>query len=292
MVEAGSIPVLGGFIGAGADGATTTLGRNGSDYTAALVGAALGAREIEIWTDTDGVLTADPRVVPNARLIHYIAYEEILELAAFGAKVMHPRAVEIGELYGVPIHVRSSFRKRPGTMIVAQVPMEERNRVRGVAHDTDAAKITILGVPDRPGIAAALFRAVSDEGVPVDMIVQNIAHDGRNDISFTAPKEEVSRLRPLMDRMVKEIGAEGHELDDGVAKVSLVGAGIKSNPGVAAHMFEALAEEGINIEMISTSSIRVSCVVRAGDAARAVRAVHARFRLAEETAAREEHRDP
>ena len=210
-------------------------------------------------------------------------------MAATGARVLQTRSVEYARRERIRLHVRSSFSDGDGTWIVEEDRRMEEAMISGVAHDDGEVKVTLQRVPDRPGIAAALFRAVADEGVPVDMIVQNIAHDGRTDISFTAPKEEVSRLRPLIERVVKEIGAEGHELDDGVAKVSLVGAGIKSNPGVAAQMFEALADEGINIEMISTSSVRVSCVVRADQAERAVRAIHERFRMADEAAARERH---
>jgi aspartate kinase len=251
--------------------------------------ASLGAEFCEIYTDVPGVFTADPRIEATARKLHAVSYEEMLELAASGARVLQTRSVEYARRSGITLHVRSSFGDEDGTWIVEEDPRMEQAMISGVAHDSGEVKVTLQGVPDRPGVAASVFRTIADEGVPVDMIVQLSGRDGRTDISFTAPKAEVARLDPLMDRVVKELGAAGHELDDQVAKVSLVGAGIKSDPGVAAEMFAALAEEGINIEMISTSSIRVSCVVRASDAERAVRAIHIRFRLAERTAAREEH---
>jgi aspartate kinase len=287
----GKVVIVAGFQGVSTAYDVTTLGRGGSDTTAVALADALGAEYCEIYTDVPGVFTADPRIEPNARRLHAVSYEEMLELAASGARVLQTRSVEYARRSGIVLHVRSSFSEEDGTWVVEEDQRMEQAMISGVAHDAGEIKVTLQRVPDRPGIAATLFRAVADEGVSVDMIVQNIAHDGRTDISFTAPKEEMPRLQPLMDRVVKEIGAEGHELDDGVAKVSLVGAGIKSDPGVAAEMFAALADEGINIEMISTSSIRVSCVVRADDAERAVRAIHGRFRLAEETAAREEHDD-
>jgi aspartate kinase len=288
-LDDGKVVIVAGFQGVSTAYDVTTLGRGGSDTTAVALAAALGAEFCEIYTDVPGVFTADPRIEPEARKLHAVSYEEMLELAASGARVLQTRSVEYARREGIVLHVRSSFSDGGGTWIVEEDQRMEQAMISGVAHDAGEVKVTLQGVPDRPGVAAALFRAVADQGVSVDMIVQNVAHDGRADISFTAPKEEMSRLEALMAGVVRDIGAAAHQLDDQVAKVSLVGAGIKSDPGVAAEMFAALAEDGINIEMISTSSIRVSCVVRADDAERAVRAIHARFHLAEETAAREEH---
>jgi aspartate kinase len=267
----------------------TTLGRGGSDTTAVALAAALRAEFCEIYTDVAGVFTADPRIEPDARKLHVVSYEEMLELAATGARVLQSRSVEYARRTGIMVHVRSSFTEDGGTWIKEEDERMEQALISGVAHDTDEAKITLQSVPDRPGVAAAIFRAVADEGVNVDMIVQNVSHQGRTDVSFTAPKADLPRLRAVIDRVAKEIGAEGFELDDGIAKVSLVGAGMKSHPGVAADMFAALADERVNIEMISTSPIRVSCVVRDADAERAVRAIHGRFQLGEPAPTRDAH---
>jgi aspartate kinase len=275
---AGNVVIVAGFQGLSTAYDITTLGRGGSDTTAVALAAALGAEACEIYTDVDGVYTSDPRVVPSARKIHRISYEEMLELAASGAQVLQLRSVEYARRTGVPIHVRSSFEDVPGTWVVEEERVGvEQAMISGVALDVGEAKITLLDVPDRPGVAAAVFRAVAAEGVHVDMIVQNVAHDAHTDLSFTVPRDDLPRLTPVLDRVVKEIGAPDYTTDDGIAKVSLVGAGMRSNPGVVADMFEALAARGINIEMISTSSIRVSCVVRRGDAEEAVRTVHERF---------------
>ncbi len=282
-LEEGMVTVVAGFQGITEDLEITTLGRGGSDTTAVALAAALGANVCEIYTDVDGILTADPRVVPDARLIRHIAYEEILEMAAFGAKVMHPRAVEIAELYGVPVHVRSSFRKRPGTMIVAQVPMEERNRVRGVAHETDAAKITILGVPDRPGIAAAVFEPLGAAGVSVDVIVQNVSTDGTTDLTFTVAESDLRRVVPMVEEITSKIGGREVLSSGGIAKVSIVGTGMLGTPGIAARMFRTLADAQVNIEMISTSEIRITCLVARKDAENSVRALHRAFALDRET---------
>jgi len=261
-LERGLVPVVAGFQGATEDFEITTLGRGGSDTTAVALAAALGAEVCEIYTDVDGILTADPRVVPSARLLHHIAYEEILELAAVGARVMHPRAVEIGELYGVRIHVRSSFHKRPGTMIVSAVPMEDRNRVRGVATELGVAKLTVLGVPDRPGVAAAIFEPLSGAGISVDVIVQNVSTHGHTDLTFTVNEAEASKSLKLVEPVAEEVGAGGVSHAGSLAKVSLVGTGMLGTPGIAARMFRTLAESGINIEMISTSEIRITCIVK------------------------------
>jgi aspartate kinase len=275
----GVVPVVAGFQGVTDGLEITTLGRGGSDTTAVALAAALGAELCEICTDVDGILTADPRLVPEARLLPYISYEEILELAAVGARVMHPRAVELGELYGVPIHVRSSFHSGPGTMIVGRVPMEDRKRVRGVAHENQVAKITVLGVPDRPGVAATIFQPLSDAGISVDVIVQNVSSEGRTDLTFTVHESALRQALALVEPAARLVEAEGVTRAGGLAKVSIVGTGMLGTPGIAARMFRTLADEGVNIEMISTSEIRITCIVEQSDGERAVRALHAAFEL-------------
>ena len=280
-IDAGNVVILAGFQGLSSSYEITTLGRGGSDTTAVAMAAAVGAEVCEICTDVDGVYTADPRVEPRSRKIDEISYEEMLELAASGAKVLQSRSVEYARRHGVRIHVRSSFADGAGTWVRDPAGEErmEGAMISGVALDAEEAKVTLDRVPDRPGVAAMIFRAIASEAINIDMIVQNVSHDGRTDLSFTAPLAERSHLEAVLEGIVRDIGAERFTVDDGVAKVSLVGAGMKTHPGVAADMFDALAEEGINIEMISTSPIRISCVVRRGDADRAVRAVHARFGL-------------
>ena len=282
-LDAGNVVILAGFQGLSTDYDITTLGRGGSDTTAVAMAAALGADVCEIYTDVDGVFTADPRTHPEARKIDHISYEEMLELAAAGARVLQLRCVEYARRHGVKIHVRNSLGDQPGTWVdedeEGTTGMLESALIRGVALDTEEAKVTLDEVPDRPGIAAAIFKAVAAEGIHVDMIVQNISHDGRTDLSFTVPRADLTRLNAVLDGIVTDVGALRYETDAAIAKLSLVGAGIKSNPGVAADMFDALAAEGINIGMISTSSIRISCVIRAEDGERAVRAVHQRFGL-------------
>jgi aspartate kinase len=283
----GNVVIVAGFQGVSTDQDVTTLGRGGSDTTAVALAGALGAQVCEIYTDVDGVYTADPRVVIGARKLAAVTYEEMLELAAGGAKVLQLRSVEYARRHGVRLHVRSSFSDEAGTWVVEEEERLEQALISGVACDADEAKMTIEQVPDRPGVAAEVFRAVADGGIHVDMIVQNSSREGegRTDLSFTVPKADLGRAAVLVEQLAGAIGAAGHAVDDGIAKVSLVGAGMKSNPSVVADMFEALAEEGINIEMISTSTIRISCVVRAEDAERAVRAVHAKFNLGEAAAA-------
>jgi aspartate kinase len=282
-LDAGNVVILAGFQGLSTDYDITTLGRGGSDTTAVAMAAALGADVCEIYTDVDGVFTADPRTHPEARKIDHISYEEMLELAAAGARVLQLRCVEYARRHGVKIHVRNSLGDQPGTWVdedeEGTAGMLESALIRGVALDTEEAKVTLDEVPDRPGIAASIFKAVAAEGIHVDMIVQNVSHDGRTDLSFTVPRADLTRLNAVLDGIVTDVGALRYETDDAIAKLSLVGAGIKSNPGVAADMFDALAAEGINIDMISTSSIRISCVIRAEDGERAVRAVHQRFGL-------------
>ena len=279
-LDAGRIVIVAGFHGVSTTFDVTTLGRGGSDTTAVALAAALGADVCEIYTDVEGVFTADPRIVPEARKLDRVTYEEMLDLAACGAKVLMLRSVEYARNHGVPLHVRSSFSDSEGTRVVSQEESLERAIISGIAHDTSEAKATILGVPDRPGIAARVFRLLADAGVNVDMIVQNVSAAGHTDISFTLPKDDVPVAERILQDLAGDIEAVGVTCDPDIAKVSLIGAGMKSHPGVAADMFDALAEAGVNIEIISTSSIRVSCVVRAADVERAVRAVHDRFGLA------------
>ena len=277
----GQIVLVAGFQGVSTALEVTTLGRGGSDTTAVALAAALGADVCEIYTDVEGVFTADPRLVPGARKLDAVSYEEMLELSASGAKVLMLRSVEFARNHGVRIHVRSAFSEAPGTWVVSQEELMEQPIISGIAHDTSAAEVTILGVPDRPGIAARVFGALAEAGVNVDMIVQNVSAAGHTDISFTLPKTDMARAESVLAPLAEEIGARGLAHDPDVAKISLIGAGMRTHPGVAADMFDALAEAGVNIGIISTSAIRISCVVPAADVERAVQAVHERFRLHE-----------
>lgn len=283
-LDEGAIVIVAGFQGVAQDTKDiTTLGRGGSDTTAVALAAALKADVCEIYTDVDGVFTADPRIVKNARHIEQITYEEMLELAACGAKVLHLRSVEYARRYGLPIHVRSSYTNRPGTMVtkaMEDVPVEQA-LITGVAHDRSEAKITIVGVPDEPGVAARIFEVVANAEVNLDMIVQNISTEGtaRTDISFTLPKTDGQGAMAALNRTQEKIGFKTLLYDDHVGKVSLIGAGMRSNPGVAASFFAAIGQAGVNIEMISTSEIRVSVVCRDSDLDAAVRAVHDAFDL-------------
>jgi len=279
-LDGGAIVLVAGFQGVSTAFEVTTLGRGGSDATAVALAAALDADVCEIYTDVDGVFTADPRIVPEARMLAEVGYEDMLELAACGARVLMLRSVEFARNHGVTIHVRSSFTGEDGTWIKRQEELMEQPIISGIAHDTSEAEVTIVGVPDRPGIAARVFRGLAEEGVNVDMIVQNVSADGHTDISFTTPKADLARAESLLEGIAAEIEARGVHHDPDIAKISLIGAGMKSHPGVAADMFDALAREEINIEIISTSSIRISCVVRAQDVERAVQAVHGQFELA------------
>jgi aspartate kinase len=279
-LDAGNVVIIAGFQGLSSAYEITTLGRGGSDLTAVAMAAAVGAEVCEIYTDVGGVMTADPRLVPDARLIERIGYDDMLELAAAGAKVLQSRSVELARRSGLRLHVRSSFDdEAPGTWVQEVDDQMEDVLISGVALETDEAKVTFDGVPDKPGVAAMLFKAVATAGVSVDMIVQNVSHEGATDLSFTAPIADVASLEAAVGGIAQQVGARNWSVDDGIAKISLVGAGMKSQPGVAADMFDALATEGINIEMISTSPIRISCVVRKTDAERALRVVHARFGL-------------
>ncbi len=285
----GRIVIVAGFQGVSTAYDVTTLGRGGSDTTAVALAAALSAEFCEIYTDVRGVFTADPRIVSEARRLHAVSYEEMLELAASGAKVLQLRSVEYARTHGVRVHVRSSFIDEPGTWIIEEDVRMEQAIISGVAADDSEAKVTLQDVPDRPGVAAAIFRAVAEEGASVDMIVQNVGRDGKADVSFLVPKADLPHVAALIDRVLKEVGGSGYTTDDGIARVSLIGAGIKSNPEVAADMFEALAGEGVNIEMIATSSIRISCVIRADDKDRAVRCIHVKFGLGADAGATREH---
>ncbi len=278
----GNCVIVPGFQGVTEEGDVTTLGRGASDLTAIAVAAALEAPLCEIYTDVDGVYTADPRVVPQARKLSRISYEEMLELAHMGARVMNPRGVELAELYSLPVEVRSSFNDRPGTLIDRGDSMEDRKHVRGVAHDTNVAKITIAGIPDRPGLAYAVFAPLADAGISVDVIVQAASIGGLAEISFTVSRPDLDRARAVVERVAGEVGAQVVHGTANLAKVSIVGTGLQSAPGYAAKMFGTLAERGVNIELITTSDIRITCVVDESAAEGAVRALHSAFELDKE----------
>ncbi|MGH7370052.1 MAG: aspartate kinase, partial [Candidatus Methylomirabilaceae bacterium] len=277
----GAIAIVAGFQGVTAEDEVTTLGRGGSDLTAVAMAAALKADVCEIYTDVDGVYTADPSVVSGSRKLARISYDEMLELASLGARVLQARAVEYAKNYGVPIHVRSSFNTSQGTLVVQEDAEMEKVVVSGIAYNKNEAKITVLRVSDRPGIAAKLFGRVAEASIIVDMIVQNISQDGTTDISFTVPTADYQKAMQIVSEVAREIGAQQTVGDDRIAKVSIVGVGMRTHSGVAARMFEALAREKINIMMISTSEIKVSCVIDAKDAELAVRVLHDAFGLAE-----------
>lgn len=260
----------------------TTLGRGGSDTTAVALAASLGAGVCQRYTDTEGIYTADPRVVPEARRLPEIGYDEMLELATYGNKVIHPRAVELGELYNVPILVASSFTDRPGTLIHGGPFMEVRNKARSVAYDLDVAKITVVGVPDRPGIAAAIFEALARAGVSVDTIVQNASINNITDLSFTVAKSQLAKAMEVVRPIAKTIGARECTSDDKLGKVSIIGAGMQNTPGYAARMFGTLSEKGINIELITTSEIRITCIIEEAKVKDAVLALHRAFELEKE----------
>jgi len=282
----GAIAIVAGFQGVAQDTKDiTTLGRGGSDTTAVALAAALGADVCEIYTDVDGIFTADPRVAPAARQVPRITYEEMLELAANGAKVLHLRCVEYARRFDLPIHVRSSFSSKTGTLVVSDTSAPEGAAVEqpiiaGVAHDLGDAKITVVGVPDLPGKAAEIFSAVAEAGVNIDMIVQNVSGSSRRtDVTFTCPMADGQKALSALEKVKGDIGFDDLTYDDGIAKISLVGAGMRSHPGVSATFFRALSDAGINVEMISTSEIRISVVTRADTAPAAVQAVHTAFGL-------------
>ena len=279
-LDAGRVVIVAGFQGVSEGSETTTLGRGGSDTSAVALAAALGADRCQIFTDVRGVYTADPRAVPAARQLSVVGYEEMLELANQGAQVMQTRAVELGWVNNVAIEVLSSFEEQPGTVIKEDTQVEKRNKVRGLAADTKVAKVTMVAVPDKPGIARSVFDPLSVSNINVDMIVQNISHDGTTDLSFTTSRADLAAARPVLEKIRAEIGARALEIDENVAKVSIVGAGIQNAPGYAARMFGTLADAKINIQMISTSEIRITCIVSESDAPRALQALHDAFDLA------------
>jgi aspartate kinase len=278
-LDSGDVAVVTGYQGLNEDGDETALGRGGSDLTAVALACALRADACEIYTDVDGIYTADPRVVPDARKIAEISSEEMLELASSGARVMQARSVEYAKKHGTVIHVRSSFSEGTGTLIREADPMMEAVIVRGIAHDMTDAKITLRGVPDRPGIAACVFKQICEDGVNVDMIVQNVSQDGFTDLSFTVPVPDVRKTMNACLVLQREIGAREILADEDIAKISVVGIGMRSHTGVAAQMFEVLASNDINIEMISTSEIKISCIVKEDMAEKAVRVLHDAFQL-------------
>jgi aspartate kinase len=278
-LEKDNIVIVAGFQGITEEMNVTTLGRGGSDTTAVALAAGLGAEICHIYTDVEGVYTADPRLVPQARKLEEIDYEEMMELASYGAKVIHPRAIEIGKLYNIPILVASSFTNSPGTVIRGGIPMEVRNKVRGIAHDLNVAKVTVLGAPDRPGIATALFEPLAEASVSVDTIVQNASVEGTTDLTFTVARSDLSRAMQIVEPIAKSIGAKGCVSDAKLGKVSIVGTGMQNTPGYAARMFRALYNAGINIELITTSEIRITCIINETKVADAVRAFHKAFEL-------------
>jgi len=276
----GKIVIVAGFQGITEEMDIATLGRGGSDTTAVALAASLKAERCEIYTDVDGIYTTDPRVEPKARKLAEINFEEMLELATWGARVMHNRAVELGAVYNVPILVASSFRDVPGTLIHGEGEMvEQRNKVSGIAYDTDVAKITVRGVPDRPGIAATLFGPLSEAGISIDTIVQNASVERIADVTFTVTRKDLERALKLIEPIAHQISAGDILTDSRLAKVSIVGAGMTSAPGYAARMFKTLFDSGINIEMISTSEIRITCIIDESQVADAVRALHKAFEL-------------
>jgi aspartate kinase len=281
-LDAGWVAVVAGFQGASDDEEITTLGRGGSDLTGVALAAALKADVCEIYTDVDGVYTADPNIVPDARKLPRVVYDEMLEMASLGAKVLQARSVEFAKKYGVTVHVRSTFKPDPGTFVTREESGMEEAVVTGVTHDRSQAKISLLRVPDRPGIAASVFGAVGAKNIVVDMIVQNISRDGYTDISFTLPRGDFARATTALEEIARTIGAQGIVHDERVAKISIVGVGMRSHSGVAALMFGALSRENINIQMISTSEIAVSCVIEDKYTELAVRTLHDAFELGRE----------
>ena len=282
-VDKGNIVIVAGFQGITEDMDITTLGRGGSDTTAVAIAAGVEADRCEVYTDVDGIYTADPRLVPKARKLNEVGFEEMLELASYGAK-MNPRSIEMGMHYNVPILVASSFTDASGTLIHGDIDMngnvgEIRNRVRGIATDTNVAKITVLGVTDRPGIAASLFEPLAEADISVDVIVQNASVDGTTDLTFTVTRTDLARALEVVDPVVKELGSRGTASDDALAKLSIVGSGMQDAPGYASQMFRALADNGINIDAITTSEIRITCLIDEAQVADAARALHDAFHL-------------
>ena len=278
-LEKGSIVIVAGFQGITDEMDITTLGRGGSDTTAVALAASLKAEICQIYTDVKGVYSADPRLVPEAHHLAEIHYEEMLELATYGAKVMHPRAVELGELHNIPILVTSSFTEKPGTLIHGGVSMEVRNKVRSIAHDLNVGKITVVGVPDRPGIAATIFEPLAKAGISVDTIVQNASIQGITDLTFTVIKGQLARAMEVVEPISKSIGARECVSDAKLGMVSIVGTGMQNTPGYAARMFRTLSEKNINIQLITTSEIRITCIIDEAKVKEAVRVLHRAFEI-------------
>jgi aspartate kinase len=278
-LEQGKIVIVAGFQGITNDMDVTTLGRGGSDTTAVALAASLKAKVCERYTDVEGIYTADPRMVPEAKRLDEISYEEMLELATYGSKVMHPRAIELGQVYGIPIVVASSFTESPGTLIHGEVSMEVRNKVRSIAHDLDVAKITIVGVPDRPGIAVAIFEPLAKANISVDTIVQNASIHNITDLTFTVARSELARAMKVVKPIAKAIEARECVSDAKLGKISIIGTGMQNTPGYAARMFQTLSEQGINIQLITTSEIRITCIIAESRVKDAVRALHRAFEL-------------
>ena len=278
-LEKGQIVIVAGFQGTTEDMDVTTLGRGASDISGVALAAALGAKVCARYTDTDGIYTADPRVVPEAKRLEEIGYEEMLELATYGNKVMQPRAIELAELYNIPIRVASSFNDNPGTLIHGGVSMENRNKVRSVAYDMDVAKITVVGIPDKPGIAAAIFVPLAKAGISVDTIVQNASINKITDLTFTVTRDQMQDALKVIKPVAKKIGAKDIASDAKLGKVSIIGTGMQNSPGFAAKMFATLSDKGVNIELISTSEIRITCIVDEVKVKDAVRALHQAFEV-------------
>jgi len=278
-LKKGNIVIVAGFQGISEGEDITTLGRGGSDTTAVALAASLEAEACRIYTDVEGVYTADPRLVPEARLLAEIGYEEMLELATYGAKVVHPRAVELGELHNIPILVASSFAQNPGTLIHGGVSMEVRNKVRGIAHDLDVAKVTVVGVPDQPGIAASIFEPLAQAGISVDTIVQNASIDNITDLTFTVAKSDLAGAMRLAEPIAKSIGAKECVSDSKLGSISIIGTGMQNTPGYAAKMFKVLSEKKVNIQLITTSEIRITCIIDEAQVKDAVRALHRAFEM-------------
>jgi aspartate kinase len=280
-LDDGSVVIVAGFQGMTDDLEVATLGRGGSDTTAVALAAALNAERCEIYTDVDGIYTADPRICQEASKLDEISYEEMLELATWGARVMHNRAVELAAVHNVPIYVASSFEEKPGTLIHGEADMEQSNKVMGIAHDEDVARITVRGVPDQPGIAAKLFEPLGGAGISVDTIVQNASVERLTDMTFTVARLDMDKAMKIVEPIAKEIGASETLADTHLAKVSIVGAGMTSGTGYAGRMFKTLFEAGINIELITTSEIRITCLIDEKDVPAAVQALHKTFELAD-----------
>jgi len=278
-LDQGNVVIAAGFQGVTPQHEITTLGRGGSDTTAVALAAAIGADLCEIYTDVDGVYTADPRIVPGARKLARICHDEMLELASMGAGVLHPRSVELAKKFRIPLCVRSSFDTSPGTTVTEEIDSMESVIVRGAAINSDEAKVTVIGVPDQPGIAARILQRVADCNVNLDMIVQNVGRDGKADVTFTVMKNDLQEALQACEDAARELGAAGVTADDNIAKISVVGVGMRSHSGVASRMFNALAEKQINIQMISTSEIKISCVVEKDRGPDALRAIHDAFEL-------------